>query len=93
MTLHKALHRKKNDIASIENCVDASIKGQKDTLKKNKEKLIKAVSNKIRKIRPERKNKNEEIEMGRKSNVGRFQATNKRNCSRENLEMAKEEKP
>ena len=72
-------------IASIKDSVDASIRRLEDYIK-SKERLIKELSD-------QQNNNDLETKMGRKTNVWIFQTTNKRNLTREDLDMAKKGKP
>ena len=72
-------------LTSIEDIVDSSTNELEDFIKKSKERLIPAANDNIGKIRPGRKTvKTKKVEIGRKTNVWIFQATNW-NCPRENL--------
>ena len=74
-------------LASIEDNVDASIKGLEDYMKKNKKKRLTAATNQHKD--KQNNKKNEEIEIGRKTTIRIFQTTNCRNLTRENLDIAK----
>ena len=76
---------------SIEDSVDTSIRRLEDYIKKKNEKrLITAISNntRIKRTTLTRKQKWDEIAI-----VSIFQAENKRNLTREDLDMAKKGKP
>ena len=75
--------------ACIKDCVDAPIQGVEDYIKKSKERLIKAADNRIGNINCQESNKNR----NRKKNFCRiFQATNWRDCTYEDMEMATKRK-
>ena len=89
--MHKALHSKDNidrlyvsrkvsgrGLASIEDSVNAAIRGLEDNIKKTKEKLFSAISNSADKGK--QNNNNKDRKMGRKTTV--FQATNWRTVTR-----------
>ena len=60
-------------LTSIEDCMDASIQGLENYIKKNKERLITASSNSICNIRTDRKaSKTRKAEKGRKTTVWMF---------------------
>ena len=102
MAMHKVLHprdgidrlyvsRKEEErgLANIEDSVDTSISRFEDYIKKKKERLITVIENNTN----QQNNNNLKAKMGRKTTVWIFQAENKQNFTRENLDMAKKWKP
>ena len=80
-------------LARIEDRVDKSIWRLENDVKKNIERQITATRNDKKQHKNQQNNNNKKTKIGRKTTVWVFQEINKRNLTRENLDMAKKEKP
>ena len=92
-TLYKPAKEGERGLASIQDCVYALIQQLKDNIKKHGGRLITATRNNTENTCINRtkvtRNQNEK----KKTTVWTFQVTNKRNLTREELNMAKKGKP
>ena len=107
ITMHKALHPRSDidrlyvsrkeegrGLASTEESVNALTWRLEDNTKKSKERLIIANRKKKHKQQKDHQNyNNKKTKMGTKTTVWIFQATNKQNFTREDMDMAKKRKP
>ena len=80
-------------LASIEVSVDASIQPLKDYIKKAPRKTDNCDQKQYRQHKHQQNKNNQKTIMGRKTTIETIQATDKRNLTRENMDMAKKEKP
>ena len=80
-------------LTSVEDSIDPLIQRPEDDIKNSKERLIMVTRNNISKHKDKQNNNNLKPKMGRKPIVWIFQVINKRNLSREELDMTKKRKP
>ena len=78
--------------SSVKNCVVTSTQGPEDYIKKGKERLIAAANKGICKTITDRKTTKTRKQKWKKTTVWIFQATNKRDCTIEDLDMAPQRK-
>ena len=105
--MHKVIHLRDNidrlymsrkegfsGLASIEDSIATAIRGIEDNTKKKEQRKTNFSDQKQHKQHEDQQNNtNYKLEMGRKTTVWIFQATNKQNFTRENVNMIKKGKP
>ena len=102
--MHKPLHpwdhvdcmsqeKEEEEEENIQDSVNESKQWLEDYVKKHGGILITTTRNNSDNTRINRRKNNQKTTMGRKPNVWSFQATNKKNLTWENLDMAKKGRP